>query len=142
MKKLTILITFLTILFVIPFFATAETWHPTDSVTVAWDAVTVPDGIVTYFVYVKNIETGFLMGSIDTVHGKAVAETALLEQALTFTVEGRYHVGIATKRIPANSTEILISTINWSNINGVNTPNPFGVMYFVVPDAPLNLRKE
>lgn len=139
MKKLIII---LAMVFLIPMLSAAETWHPTDSATIAWDAVTVPDGVLTYLVYVKNVETGELLGTIDTPNGMATAETANLQQALTFSEEGRYYIGVASKRIPDGQTTALYSDINWSNVNGESTPNPFGVEHFVVPSMPLNLRKQ
>jgi hypothetical protein len=139
MKRLVINLV-LAIVLMVPVFALAEEWVTANQVTVAWDAVTVPDGTVSYFVYVKNTGTGNLLGTIDTVNGKALLETTNLQAAIAFTEEGKYHIGVATKRIPNGQTEELVSIVNWSNVNGESTPNPFGVSYFVIPASPINLR--
>lgn len=120
----------------------AQQWYTANSIPIAWDVYPPHQtgDTISYYVYAKNVDTDELLGTIDTPNGKAVAETANLTQTLTFSQEGRYYVGVATKRIPTGTTEVLVSPINWSNENGAATPNPFGVRYFVPPNSPLNLR--
>jgi hypothetical protein len=89
----------------------AQTWHPSNQVTIAWDAVAplLATDTISYYVYVQFVPTGEL--------------------------------GVATKRTLEDGA-ITISQINWSNINGTSTPDPFGVVYYVPPDMPLNLRPQ
>lgn len=57
---------------------------------------------------------------------------------VTFRAEGKYAVGVRTKKVIDG--EELLSEINWSSENGVNTPDPLIVGYYVGPAVPVNLR--
>lgn len=135
MKKLICIISFIFLL-AIP--ASAITWITADQITVAWDPITTvstPD-ILKYGVYMKKLPNGepVLIGEQDPT-------TA----TLTFTEEGRYIIGISTVRYIDKDTadEIkLESAINWSDINGDSTPNPFGSSYYITPEMPTNFRKQ
>ncbi len=60
------------------------------------------------------------------------------EAVVTFQVVGKYTVGIRAKK--SIYGEELFSEINWSSKNGVNTPDPFIVGYYVGPAVPVKLR--
>lgn len=105
----------------------------TNQTTIAWDAVTkLSDGSVipvedtiTYEVYRGDVLFG---------------ETSGLEYTITFIEEGEYRVGVRTKRLVASTGDTVYSDMNWSDINGLETPDPF-VVRFIVPVAePRNLR--
>ncbi len=118
-------------------------WTTANQVTIAWDAVTtldngdpVPTGDqIVYDVFVYNYK-----GSAMT---QVVTGGASTSVTITFNIEGRYVAGVRVKRIVDAGTpdeQILESQVNWSNVNGVNTPNPFGLRYFINPSVPINLR--
>ena len=69
-----------------------------------------------------------------------IGETDLLQYTITFTQEGEYIIGVSTKRIVAIAVDIVYSEINWSNVNGVNTPFPFAVRYIKPILSPEGLR--
>lgn len=110
----------------------AQTFYPTNQLTVAWDEVTVPSGTVSYKVYIKPEAGGT----------EALATTVTATQAtVTFTQEGRYFLGVSSVRT-VNAIPIESSTISWSNVaavcqNGVT----FGAQYYVPPAAPANFRR-
>jgi hypothetical protein len=116
-------------------------WVPTNQMTIAWDAVAPPepDDIISYYVYVAYASTGEQLGSIDTPHGKALQEVAVLQATVSFTAEGRYYLGVAAKRVVTDGT-VIVSDVNWSNVNGTTTPNPFGAVYYAPANQPENLR--
>ena len=125
MKKIIFLIMFMTALS-----GYAQEIVYTNQVTVAWDAVTPiePTDIITYQVWTDS-DVGIVM----------VGETDLLQYTITFTVEGEYIIGVGTKR-KVVAGDIVYSEINWSNVNGVNTPIPFVVRYIKPIQSPGNLR--
>ena len=67
-----------------------------------------------------------------------VLETTDTEAGITFPSEGKYAVGVRTKK--SIDGQELFSEINWSYENGEMTPNPFIVGYYTSPAAPVNLR--
>ena len=131
MKKLSLALALVIMFTVSPVLALG--WHTANQVTVAWDAVgkIVDTDVISYVLYFKIVgtDTPILAG-----------ETADLEFAVTFTDEGRYYIGVATKRVVADG-EIIESDINWSDVNGDSTPNPFGVKFYAKPDQPKNLHR-
>jgi hypothetical protein len=141
MKKL-FLILVLTLGLVLP--ANAIDWHTANQVTIAWDAYATdlqPGDKITYKVYSKKLPNG---------EEKLLKEFTGLTATITFISEGRYIVGVSTVRgVDENgdgnfdpaTEQILESEINWSDTNGENTPNPFGLRYFVNPGNPKNLRR-
>ena len=134
MKKT--LITLVLVFFIFLVSASAITWHTANQITVEWDANTVvvaPD-VLRYGVYRKVLPDG----SPVLLH-----EQDSTVVTITFQAEGRYIVGITSVRyIGSIDGERIESVINWSDINGENTPNPFGASYYIIPDPPLNLRKQ
>jgi len=108
-------------------------WHTANQVTVAWDpSEKIADtDVISYFLYFKIVgtDTPILAG-----------ETADLEFTFTFVDEGKYYLGVSAKRLVADG-EIMESDINWSDINGESTPNPFGVKFYAKPEQPKNLHR-
>jgi len=125
----------------INFSANAQQWVSVNQLTIAWDAVVPLESTdsISYYIYTKFVSTQEQLGSIDTPNGTALQETANLQATISFQTEGKYILGVATKRTLSDGT-IMVSVINWSDENGDATPNPFGVIYYVPPDPPLNLR--
>ena len=144
-----------TILFVLLFFITpaiALDWQTTNQSTIAWDAYDAsagnPGDEYRYNVYIK------LQG--DTVGTLVSQEQVSTEFTATFTSEGFFIVGVSTVRfvdldlsgsydptvdIDENGDPVILeSTINWSDVNGASTPNPFGIRHFVAPLEPGGLR--
>ena len=125
MKKLIIL---LIVLLFVPV-AWAQTWHPTNQITMAWDAAT---NATKYKVYTK---------APDGTNIVLKAEVTETTYTYTFTEEGRYFLGVQSIR--EVDTEVLESTISWSdNIEVCQDAVNFGAVYYVPPDAPIGLRGE
>lgn len=123
----------LILLLVTPFLFAQEV-HYANQVTVAWDSVS-PPGTVSYQVFVATYPV------VDPQNPGAhdlQVETEATEATVTFPAEGKYAIGVRTKKLIDG--EILYSEINWSFENGESTPNPFIVGHYIPPDAVLNLR--
>jgi hypothetical protein len=99
--------------------------------TVGWDSVAPiqPTDTIAYNIYTKNLATDEIV-FIETVPD--------LQKTIQFNVEGKFTVGISTVRTVADG-EVIESIINWSNVNGVSTPNPFIIKWYVPIDPPPNL---
>lgn len=69
-----------------------------------------------------------------------VDEISTIEYSVPLVVEGEWIVGVRTVRTIDGLGERLLSEINWCDVNGVWTPDPFVVRYFVVPEKVKNLR--
>jgi len=69
-----------------------------------------------------------------------VDEIAAIEYSVPFVIEGEWIVGVRTVRTVDGIGERLLAEINWCDVNGEWTPNPFVVRYFVVPEKVKNLR--
>lgn len=94
------------------------------TITLAWDAPAlggIPLSEVSYEVYLQPYPTG-----TSTLVGTVTA----LEQVVTFAVEGRYKIGVRTKRTTADGT-LLYSSYSWSDVDG--TPSPWYVVYYENP---------
>ncbi len=110
----------------------AQSVEYTNQVTIAYDEVLPIEltDIISYQVWIDSIMTGIVMAG----------ETDLLEYTITFTQEGEYIIGVNTKRLVAITGDIVYSDMNWSNVNGVNTPSPFVVRYIKPIQSPENVR--
>lgn len=107
----------------------AQTWHPTNQITMAWDAAT---NATKYKLYTK---------SVDGTNIVLKAEIVGTSYTYTFTEEGRYFLGVQSIR--EIDGETLESTISWSdNIDVCQDAVNFGAVYYVPPDAPIGLRGE
>ena len=123
----------LIILFCLPLLLGQEVYYA-NQVTVEWDPVS-DSGAISYEVYVSPYP---VVDPLDLGAHTLVLETTATEAVVTFQAEGKYAVGVRTKKSIAG--EELFSEINWSHENGANTPNPFIVGYYTGPAAPVNLR--
>jgi hypothetical protein len=116
--------------------AMAQTWYTANQVTLAWDAVpkVLPaDQANKYQVYSRNdlVSTGTKIGG----------EITATQLVISFSVEGRYYLGVETIRYPSGETVgIKSATKAWSNVAADTGGNPFGVMFFAAPTSPGGLR--
>lgn len=128
-------------------------WHTANQATIGWDEVTKikPGDSYAYIIYKKNPD-GTGQEELQRVPFGTTQAT------ITFLAEGRMVVGIDTERtVDVNDDGVVddldkdvegffvimtSGVINWSDVNGVNTPNPFGLQYFVKPEAPVNFHVE
>jgi hypothetical protein len=134
MKKI---ILFILIFFVLIGFAYSFEWRPANQGTVAWDAVTtLSDGnpipatdTVKYKIYLRD--------ELNQITENQ--ETDATSATISFSVEGKYHIGVSTMRYKG-AEKLGESGINWSNENGEYTPNPFGFMFYLAPATPVGLK--
>lgn len=124
------------ITFVFSALVCAQTYYPADSLTVAWDAVTVPAGsTVEYAVYSRQTSQGVGEGQLKTT-------VQIPNAVVQFTSEGRYFVGVKAIR-KVGGQEVSSSEISWSD-TGTNCQGgvTFGAIYYSAPSAPKGLRKQ
>jgi hypothetical protein len=97
--------------------AWAQTYvRPTQS-TVAWDAVVETGQTVSYKVYVAPLD--------DKDAKTFLGTTTELTYTVTIPTElSMYVVGVSTI-VDEGGAEEKESAINWSDVNGANTPQPF-----------------
>jgi len=100
------------------------------TVPIAWDAVTVTIGTVSYEVFLTPFPYA---GGQEVSQGV----TTLLEYDIAVP-EGRWLVGV--RAIKTEGADEYYSDINWSHVNGVDTPNPFYLKWFTNPSLPTGLR--
>jgi hypothetical protein len=104
-----------------------------DNVPIVWDAVSsVAGSTITY--EIMRAPAG------DPGIAEIVAEVSAVEYSVPLIIEGDWIVGVRTVRTIDANGERLLSEINWSDINGLNTLNPFIVRHFMAPGMPTNLR--
>ena len=107
----------------------AQVWHPTNQVTIAWDAA---DRATNYKLFVKSVK------------GTNIAEvgaTADLSYTITFQEEGRYFLGVQSVR--EIDGETFYSTISWSeNPKVCANAEAFGAIYYELPDIAVGIRVE
>ncbi len=107
----------------------------TNSATIEWDAVMqlangdpIPtDWILEYEVFLSDPET--FIGII--------TETSI---DIPVTWSSHRYIGIRSVMTEDDGVTIHRSDINWSNVNGAQTPDPFILCESQVPAAPLGLR--
>ena len=132
MKKLILILLF----FAVPAMAQAQTWYSANQVTLAWDAVAkvLPtDQTNKYQVYSRND-----LVSLGTKIGGEITATQLV---VSFTVEGRYYLGVEAIRYPVGETVgIKSATKSWSNVAADTANNPFGVTFFAAPGGVVGLK--
>lgn len=125
MKKLLILIVLLLVLSI----GISQQLSIGPEHTISWDAVTAPQGIISYEIWLDDNGTEIFIEEIT---------------ATTYTVditayENVLNIGVVTLlKIGTNSP--IKSAINWSNENGIYTPIPF-VLWQAVPKVK-NMRIE
>ena len=114
----------------------AQTWYPANQVTLAWDPVAkvlATDQANKYQVYSRNdlVSLGNPIGG----------EITAAQLVVSFTVEGRYYLGVEAIRYPAGETVgIKSATKAWSNVAADTNNNPFGVTFFAAPGGASGLR--
>ena len=123
----------------------AQTVHYTDQATISWEAATeLTDdtplvGVVEYELYRTPypVVDGQNPG-VHTLEG-TVSSTALDVNVPNDGVS--YAYGVRTKLTTDGGATILYSAINWSDVNGLSTPNPFLYRHpqTVSPKAPQGL---
>ena len=121
--------------------AEAQTWHSTNQITIAWDAVTqtvegnpIPPAEVSYDLFVSNAIT-----DPDKSNPSQIAEDVLPTQyTVTLNVEGKFFIGVRAARTVEGERESE-STICWSD-NGECTPVPFGLRRYAPPAGVTGLR--
>jgi hypothetical protein len=111
----------------------AQTWVTANQITVAWDAVTVGSGTVSYDIFIKP-EVGGTTTKIGNV--------STTQATFTFTTEGRYFLGVNSVRT-IGIVVIPSDTVSWSNVaidcqGGVM----FGAQYYNPPTKVKNLRNQ
>lgn len=127
MKKLIILI-----LLMLPLLMAQQIVYY-DNVPIAWDAVApIAGSAITYEVVRAPVGAP---GAFEII-----AEISGTEYDMPLIVEGDWIVGVRTVRTIDGVGERYFSDINWSNINGEWTENPFVVRYYTVPPMVTNMR--
>jgi len=129
MKKLAILLVLLA-----PLLMAQEIIY-TDLATVEWDAVTelangdaIPAGwTVEYEVFLEDAGT-----SLGTI--------SLTEIDIPVTWNDHRKIGVRAVMTEDDGVTVHYSDINWSDINGLETPDPFVLCEVQVPAVPLGLR--
>jgi len=103
------------------------TWYGPNQRTISWDPIIQPG--LTYRVYLAP----------KGQYGQATLQGETSENTfdLTLTEWGNWVTGVSAVEFIGTSTEEE-SAINWSDINGASTPDPFG---FKVRWPPDNLRE-
>ena len=103
------------------------------SVDIAWDSIApITGSTITYEILQAPLS--------DKASLEIVGETTLITYSVIFSSEGDWVIGVRTIRTIDSNGERLLSDINWSDVDGLATPNPFFVRWYVAPDAPENLR--
>ena len=126
MKKILVL------LFLLPLLMAQQIVYD-NVVPITWDAhAPIAGSTITYEVIRAP---RYQPGSFEIVD-----EILAIEYSVPLVVEGEWIVGVRTVRTVDALGERLLSEINWSNVNGVWTPDPFIVRYFVVPEMVTNLK--
>lgn len=123
----------------IPVLVWAQSWFPANQKRMAWDPVTtlsdgslLPAGsTIQYVCYTKTptVPTPVQVGI-----------TSVSDFLFTFTVEGKYYLGVKSQRMEAGVV-VSESAISWSNDPlFAQAGSTFGVMFYFTPAAPGGLR--
>lgn len=127
MKKTIFIMAFCLVL--IPSIILAQvTWHTPNQSTIAWDAT--PDTRpITYKIYLAtsgNKENPTLLG-----------DTTEITYTITFPDMGGFYIVGVSSVVDFGGANESESGINWSDVNGTGTPDPFG---WELIFSPSNLR--
>jgi hypothetical protein len=93
------------------------------TITVTWDAPalgTIPPAEIAYEVFSQPRPSGTVV---------LVGTVSIVEQVITFTVEGPYRIGVRTKRTAPDAT-VLYSDYFWSDVDGTT---PWYAVYYASP---------
>ena len=103
------------------------------SVDIIWNAhASMFDSVITYEIVLAPVG--------DKGNFNIFEETALVTSTVTVASEGDWLVGVRAVRTVNSNGERSLGPINWSNENGVFTPDPFIIRWYAPPDAVENLR--
>ena len=106
-----------------------------DQVTVQWDAVEETGGAIAYEVFVADSP---VVSPQDAAAHQSLGETSALELAVSVSWDTHKALGVrAIMTLPDASRRY--SPINWSDANGVSTPNPFLLVSVQNPAMPIGL---
>jgi len=134
MKRLFFIL--LILIFAAPAIVHAQTWYTANQVTLAWDAVPkvlATDQANKYQVYSRN--------DLVSLGSKIGGEITATQLVVSFTVEGRYYLGVESIRYPVGATVGSKSaTKAWSNVAADTANNPFGVTFFAAPGGVVGLK--
>ncbi len=100
------------------------------TIVIEWDAPdlgTVPASEITYEIVYSPYPSGTMV---------VVATIITLEQPITFAVEGKYKVGIRTRRDVDG--EVFYSEYSWSDVEGA--PTPWYAAYYLMPPKVQRIR--
>lgn len=103
------------------------------SVDITWDAhVPMFDSVITYEIVLAPVGN----------KGNYIIfeETVLITSTPMVPSEGEWVVGVRAVRTINSNGERSVGPINWSDENGVFTPDPFIIQWYAAPDAVENLR--
>ncbi len=142
MKKIVVLLVLLPLLMC---GIMAQTVHYTDQATISWDATTeLTDdtplvGVVEYELYRTPYPVVDGQNPVAHTLEGTVSSTALDVNIPNDGVS--YAYGVRTKLTTDGGATILYSAINWSDVNGLSTPDPFLYRHpqTVSPKAPQGL---
>jgi hypothetical protein len=126
MKRLLLLVFLLPLLL-------AQTIVYYDIVPIMWDAVPPMAGSLITYEIVRAPET-------DPLAVEVVDETTEVFYDVPLVIEGDWIVGVRTVRTIIATNDRYTAPINWSNINGDSTPDPFIARYYELPEKVKNLR--
>ena len=136
MKKLLIIAAILSAILLIAMPSAAQTWHPANQATLAWDPVAriEPTDAIQYQVYSMPAAGGAAQ--------KVGAEIAATQLTASFQQEGRYWLGVQSVRYPQGETAgIPSASISWSSDPAVCQGGAaFGVVYYTAPGNAGGLR--
>lgn len=126
------------LLVLLPSIVWGQMWIPANQKTIGWDAVTtlqdgsaIPSGnSISYKVY-RRPELG-----TET----EVATTTNTNYTITFSVEGKYFIGVKSLRLDSSGAQLSESLVSWSNDPAVVAAGTFGIIYYLGPFAPRGLR--
>ena len=90
-----------------------------------WDPVS-DSGAISHRVYVSSYP---VVNPLDPRTHNFMLKTTATKAVVTFQAEGKYAVGLRTKK--SIDGEELYSEIYWSSENGMNTPDPFIVACYI-----------
>lgn len=138
MKKLILMVLALSLLTLLPVSGFSQTWHPTNQVTVAWNAVELPagaSGSIAYDVYTVG-------ATADKSTATRVARATTTQLTIGFANEGKYFVGVRSVRIVDGVDVSFSDSTSWSDNPAVVAAGTFGVVYYIPPAAVGGLRKE
>lgn len=130
MKKLIAIFAIAYILMALPIMAIAQTMHPANQKTMAWDAA---ERATFYRVYLKPAAGG------DEI---LIGETEATQYTATMPGEGRWYIGVESVRV-VDGEEVGKSAISWSSDPAVCVDGEaFGVIFFEPPGAASGLRAQ